>query len=156
MRARLVALAVAVVAVMAGLSGCATRAPATVVTIGNRVELGTGLEFRVQVATTDSQQSKGLMGRDKLDEGTGMLFPFPGPGVRQVWMAGMKMPIDIAWIGGGKVLLVDTLGACKAAKESNCQRWSSPRQADSLLEVPAGALRGVKTGASVSIVKNVP
>jgi uncharacterized membrane protein (UPF0127 family) len=148
MKARIAAVA----ALVAVLSGCATTpAPSTAVVI-----VGTGLEFRVQLATTPDQQRDGLSGRDELSEGTGMLFTFDGPAERQVWMAGMEIPIDIAWILDGQVIATETLDPCTTETQDECPRWTSPAEADTLLEVPAGALDGIEPGTTVTTRKDMP
>jgi hypothetical protein len=61
-----------------------------------------GTEIRAQVALSDEEKSTGLSGRDRIGEDEGMLFVFGREGYWGFWMRGMKFPIDIAWIDGGK------------------------------------------------------
>jgi uncharacterized membrane protein (UPF0127 family) len=148
MKARIAAVAALVVV----LSGCATTpAPSTAV-----VDVGTGLEFRVQLATTPDQQRDGLSGRHELSEGTGMLFTFDGPAERQVWMAGMEISIDVAWIRDGQVIATDKLDPCVTKADADCPRWTSPGDVDALLEVPTGALDGIEPGTTITIRKETP
>jgi len=148
MKARIAAVA----ALVAVLTGCAaTPAPSSAV-----VDVGTGLEFRVHLASTPDQQRDGLSGRHELSEGTGMLFTFDGPAERQVWMAGMEISLDVAWILDGQVLAVETLNPCTTETEDECPRWTSPGDADTLLEVPAGALDGIEPGTTVTIREDTP
>lgn len=144
--------AIAAVALTALLAGCSsTPQPSTA-----SVEVGTGLEFQVQLATTAEQQRDGLSGRNELSEGTGMLFQFDGAAERQVWMAGMLIPLDVAWIVDGQVLAIDTLQPCTTEPQDDCPQWTSPGAADTLLEVPAGALDGIEPGAPVTIREDTP
>jgi len=106
-------------------------------------------EFQVEVAETEQTQRAGLSGRQSLPEGTGMLFTFNGRQEQQVWMAGMQIPVDIAWIVDGRVLAVDTLDPCDLEDQEQCPRWTSPAPVDALLEVPAGELAGVEPGERV-------
>lgn len=69
-------------------------------------------EFQVEIAETEQTQRAGLSGRAHVPEGTGMLFVFAGRQEQQVWIAGMQIPIDIAWLVDGRVLAVDTLDPC--------------------------------------------
>ena len=107
-------------------------------------------EFQVEVAETEQAQRAGLSGRRKLPEGTGMLFVFAGKQEQQVWMAGMQVSLDIAWLVDGRVLAVDTLDPCDIEDQEQCPRWTSPAPIDALLEVPAGELAGVEPGERVS------
>lgn len=112
------------------------------------VKIGSSLEFKVEVANTEQRQRDGLRDRNSLPGG--MLFPFSSQEKRQVWMAGMEIPIDIAWIADGKVLAVDSLTPCRLSDQSQCPRWTSPAPVDALLEVSAGALDGIKPGTPVT------
>lgn len=114
------------------------------------VTVGREQAFRVEVAETEQAQRDGLSGRSSLPEGTGMLFVFEDRRERQVWMAGMEIPIDIAWIAGGEVIATDTLQPCVLVDQRQCPRWASPEPVDALLEVGAGDLEGVERGDRVT------
>lgn len=60
--------------------------------------------FRVEVAKDMMSRSRGLSGREKLDEGAGMLFIFDSSGKYGFWMKDMKFAIDIVWILGNKIV----------------------------------------------------
>lgn len=141
----------AAAAVAAALTSCAAPAPTSAV-----VEVGPVLTFAVEVADTEQAQRDGLSGRTSLSEGSGMLFPFDDRGERHVWMAGMEIPIDVAWIVDNRVLAVDTLDPCTLTDQSKCPRWTSPGDVDALLEVPAGALEGIEPGTPVTIREEHP
>ena len=71
------------------------------------------LTYRVEVATDrTSSNDKGSRAGSTLPAGTGMLFQFGSRREQQVWMAGMTIPLDIAWIADNKVVAIDTLAAC--------------------------------------------
>lgn len=142
---------VAAAAVATVLTSCAAPTPTSAV-----IEVGPALEFHVEVANTEQAQLEGLSGRTTLSEGTGMLFPFSGRHERHVWMAGMEIPIDVAWIVDDHVLAVDTLDPCPLTDQSKCPRWTSPGEVDALLEVPAGALAGIEPGTPVTIREEHP
>lgn len=141
MKARAALLA----ALTAVLAACAGPVSSTAT-----VDVGS-IAFRVDVARTERSQRDGLSGRDSLSEGTGMLFPFDDRQERQVWMAGMEIPIDVAWIVDDQVLAVDTLDPCTLTDQSQCPRWTSPAPVDALLETPAGSLDGIEPGTPVTI-----
>ncbi len=146
------ARAIATVALLGLLAGCAPSTPASstaTVTVGTR-------QFQVEVADTADEQRAGLSGRAEVPEGTGMLFTFAGRQERQVWMAGMQTRIDAAWIVDDQVLAIETLDPCTMTDQSKCPRWTSPGDVDALLEVPAGALEGVQVGETVTIREDTP
>ncbi len=143
MNTRLTALA----SLAAVLTGCtSTPEPTTAV-----VDVAGILAFDVELATTPDQQRDGLSGRHDLSVGTGMLFQFDGSAQREVWMAGMEIPVDAAWIAGDQVIAVDTLDPCTTTDQAQCPRSTSPGPADALLEVPAGSLETITPGTSITV-----
>ena len=135
------ALAVLAVAVLA-----ACGSPRSEVT----VEVGGGV-FAVELADTASEQKEGLAGREEIPAGTGMLFQFGERAEQQMWMAGMQVPIDVAWIDGDRVIGVATLDPCTEVDQTTCPRSTAPGPATALLEVRAGALADVAVGDVVAL-----
>jgi uncharacterized membrane protein (UPF0127 family) len=128
-------------------SGTNPPLPKSTVKIGNTI-------FSVELATTMAQQTKGLSGRAGLAPNDGMLFLFGSPSVQNFWMKGMDFAIDIIWIGNGKVL-----GFVQGAEPQlgmpmwGLKIYSSPKNVDAVLEVPAGAVAqdGITIGEPVQI-----
>lgn len=56
--------------------------------------------FRVEVAATEAEQSRGLMYRTELAPDAGMLFPFPAPKIASFWMKNTLIPLDILFVRG--------------------------------------------------------
>ncbi len=55
--------------------------------------------FMIEPALTPQQQAKGLMGRTKMDDDYGMLFPISPPQPMTMWMENTLIPLDIVFIG---------------------------------------------------------
>ena len=55
--------------------------------------------FRVEVARTPDQQSRGLMYRDRLAADRGMIFPFPQPRPASFWMRNTPNSLDLIFVG---------------------------------------------------------
>jgi len=89
------------IAVVAGLAGCRSNAPARVKTQEkpNQVEMMMG-ETRVTLEVADDSDTRrqGLMFRDSLLPDHGMLFVFPYEGIYPFWMKNTKIPLSIAFI----------------------------------------------------------
>lgn len=62
-----------------------------------KVEIG-NKEYKVKVAETEEEQSKGLQGIDSLPNDEGMLFIFEKPQTVGFWMEDTKIPLDIIFI----------------------------------------------------------
>jgi uncharacterized membrane protein (UPF0127 family) len=57
-----------------------------------------GIPLVVEVADTENERMLGLGGRGELIVGTGMLFKFDEEGKHQIWMKGMRFPVDVLWL----------------------------------------------------------
>jgi len=62
-------------------------------------QAGKTISFDVEVARTDEEKKKGLMGRDSLKPQTGMLFIFDPPTKPVFWMKDAKIRLDMIYIG---------------------------------------------------------
>lgn len=147
----LVGIAVIVVALVAVYFGVFHKAnpPLT----KNEVRIGNAV-FEVEIAATMAQQARGLSFRPSLGSNDGMLFLFNRPAVQSFWMKDMQFPIDMIWIGGGKVLGF----AENAEPQPGVPLWSlriynSPDGTDKVLEVNAGTVAkdNIATGDPVTL-----
>jgi uncharacterized membrane protein (UPF0127 family) len=104
----------------------------------------------VEVARGHLAQAKGLGGRATLKKGTGMVFPYDGPGRRGIWMKGMLIPIDIVWILGGRIVAIEVDVQPPSSKGALAV---FSYMADQVLEVPAGYVHemGLRIGQSVQV-----
>src|SRR3546814_19143880 len=62
-----------------------------------RSETGTH-DFTVEVARTPEEQARGLMFRESLSSGAGMLFPFTRPRPASFWMQNTLIPLDLIFV----------------------------------------------------------
>ena len=75
----------------------ATEATALVIFRGDTV--------RAEVANTPETRGQGLMFRDALPDGTGMLFVFDREAQRSFWMQNTFVALDVAWIDRNFVIV---------------------------------------------------
>jgi uncharacterized membrane protein (UPF0127 family) len=59
---------------------------------------GEKLQVRVEIADTPELRARGLMFREELPEGTGMLFVFPAETSGSFWMKNTPIPLDLIFI----------------------------------------------------------
>ncbi len=104
---------------------------------------------RAEVARTPEQRERGLMFRETLPEGRGMLFVFDRPEVRSFWMKDTYIPLDIAFIDE-TFRIVDIQQMEPRTEDPHI----SARPAMFALEVPRGwfAAHGIRVGDEAVIV----
>jgi uncharacterized protein len=83
---------------------------------GPRIILPDGFAVRTEVATDDPTRAQGLMFRDRVPEGTGMLFVFPQSGDYPFWMKNTLVPLDMVWLDDQRriVHVEQNVPPCKA------------------------------------------
>lgn len=107
------------------------------------VVLPWGERWRVEIAKTPGQLTKGLSGRPSLSPGSGLLMVFGSDGYHGIWMKDMNFPIDIIWLNADMSVV---------KVENNAQPADYPRvyapnvPSRYVLEVPAGAAFRIKPG----------
>jgi uncharacterized membrane protein (UPF0127 family) len=104
---------------------------------------------RAEVADNTVKKTIGLMGRGSLTGGEGMLFTFGNDGYPRFWMAGMRIPIDVIYIGKD-MMVVDVKSDVQPFSLSNMDTTFVPaRKAMYVLEVSAGFVKrhAIKVGA---------
>ncbi|MFN4336698.1 MAG: DUF192 domain-containing protein [Candidatus Nitrosocaldus sp.] len=109
-----------------------------------------GIMLEVEVADTDEKRALGLMHRERLDEGRGMLFVFPTEGRYSFWMMNMRFNIDILWLdSSGKIVyIVEDAEPCRGSSGEDirhCTYYPDVR-ARYVLEVNSGFVREHKIG----------
>lgn len=74
-----------------------------------RLTLPDGGVVKVDFPQGPALRAQGLMGRERLGAGEGMLFALPDAGPHPFFMRGVRMALDILWLDGeGRVLHVET------------------------------------------------
>ncbi|MBI4381706.1 MAG: DUF192 domain-containing protein [candidate division NC10 bacterium] len=128
----------------------AVEPPAALALQKGEVVIDGRVAINVEVARSPQAQTRGLGGRPSLKKGTGMVFPYDGPGPRGIWMKGMRIPIDILWIREGRIVAIE---AKVPPPSSNGALAVFSHVADLVLEVPAGYAKemGIRVGQSVRV-----
>ena len=111
------------------------------------------LATTVETAETTGEQTKGLMFRESIPDDYAMVFRFDDPPFvlpdalanwRSIHMLFVRFPLDVVWLLDEEVQQVKTLRPW---------RGLGVAQADTVLELPAGAADGVEPGETV-VVEN--
>lgn len=97
-----------------------------------------GIDFQVEVAQTDEARARGLMYRQALAPGHGMLFVFPQQErLAPFWMKNTYFPLDVIWVNhAGTVVSI-----FENAQPQSERLMTSFRPARYVIELPAGTVR---------------
>lgn len=108
--------------------------------------------FNVEIADSPEEWEKGLMNREYLEKGKGMLFVFEKEGIYKFWMKDTLIPLDIIWIdGAGKVVYIK--GEARPCKTDLCESFSPDEKTKYVLEINGGSakLREINVGDRAEI-----
>jgi uncharacterized membrane protein (UPF0127 family) len=135
-------------------AGCSHGAPERRAPVEPRVVLtpegAAPVTVKVEVARSDAETQRGLMYRERLDDGRGMLFLFREPRKMVFWMRNTYIPLDMIFITPAK----SVLGVVESAQPLT----DDPRSVDGIsqyvLEVPGGwaAKNRIAPGTPVKFV----
>lgn len=95
-------------------------------------------EYKVRLATTEEEKTKGLMGVKELPKDEGMLFIYSQPEDLNFWMKDTLIPLDIVFINSDEEVIKVAKGTPKSEEYISC------KDAQYVLEVNADS--GIKVG----------
>lgn len=108
----------------------------------------------VEVATTPEERARGLMFRESLERGRGMLFIYDREGVYSFWMKNTLIPLDIVWINSSRDIVYINRDT-QPCKTEPCASVNPGVNALYVLEVNGGVAEGLNLTlgekASISI-----
>ncbi len=130
-------------AVVAGLLGVLAVVAAQETLEETTLGFPSGRQVQGELAVTAEQRARGLMFRDSLDSGRGMLFVFPQSDFHAFWMKNCQFPIDIIWLSPEKKI-VHIERAVPPCKEDPCPSYGPMRKAKYVVEVVANFSRDEK------------
>jgi uncharacterized membrane protein (UPF0127 family) len=119
---------------------------AVITTSGTRT-----VTVRIEIARTEAQLSKGLMGRRTLAPRAGMAFLWPGEVRGRFWMKDTSIPLSIAfWDRRGRILKILDMAPCP---KPPCPVYDPKIAFSGALEVNRGAFRrwGAHPGSAIRI-----
>jgi uncharacterized membrane protein (UPF0127 family) len=114
------------------------------------IESENGTVFvEAEVADSDAERAKGLMGRTSLDADAGMVFLWEGPVETTFWMKGTLIQLSIAfWNERGRIIEIVDMAPCR---QDDCPSYGPDEPFVGALEVNRGFFddHGVEIGDRV-------
>ena len=108
--------------------------------------------YTVEVARTEKERARGLMGRASLAEERGMIFIFPHEEVQSFWMKDTQLPLDMIFISSD----LKVVGVIENARPFDTSPHYVPRPSLYVLEVNGGQAEkwGIAEG-SLATFRNI-
>lgn len=100
-----------------------------------------GNRYAIEIADTPELWSRGLSGRESLCATCSMLFVFPRAERHDFWMRGMRFPLDIVWVSGGKAVHIE-----RRIDPASGETFRPNVSADQVIEVNAGSADQLQVG----------
>ena len=102
--------------------------------------------FQVEVARTSEEQAYGLMNRQALGPGEGMVFPFPKPRPASFWMKNTLIPLDMLFVrADGSIARIAT------AKPLSLESVQVGEPVAAVLEIPGGRAAELGIGSDARV-----
>ena len=96
-----------------------------------------GRSVTAELAATDEERARGLMFRDNVLPGQGMLFVFEEEGLHSFWMKNTLVSLDMLWLGSDKKIIHIAKSVPPCAAEP-CPTYGPETPALFVLELKAG------------------
>ncbi len=135
------------------LSGCGSEDEAGPDVLHTRViTLPDGKKIRAEVEMTEIEMRKGMMFRDSLPRGHGMLFIHNAPGLYPYWMHHCKIPLDMLWMDTEHRIVEISADTPPCEDDAGkCPNYGGHEQAQYVLELAGGEAKrlGLKLGQTL-------
>jgi uncharacterized membrane protein (UPF0127 family) len=114
------------------------------------------VQVDVEVADEDDERTIGLMNRERLHPGAGMVFIWEEPLHATFWMKDTLIPLSIAfWNERERIVTILDMEPCEA---DPCPSYDPGREFEGALEVNQGFFdeHGVEVGDTVELIQAAP
>ena len=117
-----------------------------------------GQRYVVEIADDDAERARGLMFRDAMEEGRGMLFIHEAQEPLAYWMKNTRIPLDILYFDDARRLVSQRRGVPPCSLGDGCPNYPSGAPARYVLELNAGQAErlGLQDGAELRFGPGIP
>jgi uncharacterized protein len=121
-------------------------------TVEYRLEPAEGdpVTVRLEVAADPASRARGLMERERVAQGTGMVFLYPADVDESFWMKNTLVPLSIAFVAAdGRVVSVAEMTPCRA---DPCPSYAPAGPYRYAVELAGGSFGAAGIGPGASVV----
>jgi len=117
-----------------------------------------GQRFAVEIADDGAERARGLMYRDTLTDGHGMLFIHDDEEPQAYWMKNTRIPLDILYFDNARKLVAQQRDVPPCSLGDACPTYASNAPARYVLELNAGQAARMKLadGAELGLSPGIP
>lgn len=106
-----------------------------------------GVRLVLEVADTPEERAVGLMRRESLPAGTGMVFRYDGLTTGRFYMYDVPIPLRAVFVREGKVVFTVVMPPCpKGIAPADCPTYGPDEQFDTVVETAPETLPDVQPG----------
>lgn len=105
-----------------------------------------GVPLVLEVADTPQERATGLMRREEVPPGTGMVFLFDEPQRTQFYMYDVPIPLKAVFLRDGEVVDAIVMPPCPEPEPGDCPLYGPDGLVDTVVEVAPDTLPDVEPG----------
>jgi uncharacterized membrane protein (UPF0127 family) len=128
--------------------GCAAAEPPPAVTVDGELVRAVldGVELRLELADEPAERAFGLMQRESVPPGTGMLFSYDAPVRTRFHMYDVPIPLLAVFVRDGRVVSSVLMQPCELDELRDCPTYGPDEPFDTVVETAPGTLPDVGPG----------
>jgi len=128
------------------LAGCSADRTATPGLDGRVTAVLDGVDLTLEVADTPQERAIGLMGRESVPPGTGMVFRYDAPSQGRFYMFMVPIPLQAVFVRDGRVVSSVIMPPCRESEPQACPTYGADGPYDTVVETAPATLPDVAPG----------
>ena len=105
-----------------------------------------GVELSLEVADEPAERAVGLMRRESVPPGTGMVFLYDAPSTGRYYMFDVPVPLRAVFIADGRVVSTVVMPPCEEPEPQDCPTYGADAPYDTVVETAPETLPDVQPG----------
>lgn len=111
-----------------------------------------GVELELEVADTDQERAVGLMRRESVPPGTGMVFLYDAPSTGRYYMFQVPVPLRAVFVRDGSVVSTVVMPPCGLDDPAACPTYGADAPYDTVVETAPETLPDVQPGDAFALL----